>query len=213
MKSIRNIFAVAAALLLVSAAFAAKPAQEGAAPAAAQAPEQSAQPQPNAPPKTTDVKGIGDWTVRCYAISSPSPCEMVELRVAKKNGQRILGFLLAYVPARNQHIIQISVPLGVALQNGLVISSDTYKSGVLKFRRCDNMGCYVEAAIDGNAINSLGRATKAEVQIVYMDGKKYNLVFSLNGFTEAHRTLVDLTRQKAVNPPAQNAAPDAAPQQ
>jgi invasion protein IalB len=210
MKSIRFSFAVAAALLFLPAALNTAAAQEAAAPAA---PAPAAQPQPNTPPRPTDVKEFGDWTVRCYAISSISPCEMLELRVAKKGGQRILGILLAYVPSRNQHIMQISVPLGVALQNGLVISTDTYKSGVLKFRRCDYQGCYIEIPIDNNAVNSMGRATRAEAQIVSMDGKKYNLVFSLKGFTDAHRALVDLARAKAVTPSSQAAPQEAAPQQ
>jgi invasion protein IalB len=214
MKSIHYSFAVAAALLFLPVAYAANQAPAAAAPAeSAAAPAQPAQPQASGPVKPTDVKGIGDWTVRCYPIASPSPCEMLEVRIAKKSGQRILGVLLAFIPSRNQHIIQISVPLGVALQNGLVINSDTYKSGTLHFRRCDSNGCYVETALDNNAINSLGRATKARVAVVFMDGKKYDLVFSLTGFNEAHRTLVDLTRQKAVNPPAASTPQEPAPQQ
>jgi invasion protein IalB len=213
MKSIRYSFAVAAALLLLPAADAADQTPAAAAPAESAAPAQPAQPQASGPIKPTDVKGYGDWTVRCYPIASPSPCEMIEIRVAKKTNQRILGVLLAFIPSRNQHILQISVPLGVALQNGLVINSDTYKSGTLRFRRCDNNGCYVETAIDNNAVNSLGRATKAQVQVVFMDGKKYDFVFSLTGFNEAHRNLVDLTRQKAVAPPAADTPQEPAPQQ
>jgi invasion protein IalB len=186
MMSLRIPFAFAAALLLAPAAL----AQD------AEAPAQPA-PQANKPIQPSEVKAFGDWTVRCYPVKSASPCEMIELRVAKKTGQRILGILVAYLPSRNAHVLQISVPLGVALQNGLVVNTDTYKSGVMKFRRCDSQGCYVEAAVDGNAISSLGRATKAEAQIISMDGKRYNLPFSLNGFTDAHRSLVELTKQKA----------------
>jgi invasion protein IalB len=185
MMSKRIPFAFAAALLLAPAALA-----QDAAPAQ-QAPQASKQLQPS------ETKAFGDWTVRCYPVNSPTPCEMLELRVAKKTGQRILGVLLAYVPARDAHILQISVPLGVALQNGLVINSDTFKSGVLKFRRCDIQGCYVETAVDSGTIASLGRATKAQAQVISMDGKRFNLVFSLNGFNDAHRSLVELTKAKA----------------
>jgi invasion protein IalB len=184
MKSLRITLAFAAALL-AAPAFA---QDDGAAPAAPQAQKSM---QPN------EVKEFGDWTVRCYPVNSPSPCEMIELRVAKKTGQRILGFLLAYVPARDAHVVQISVPLGVALANGLVIKSDTYTSPVLKFRRCDQLGCYVEAAMGNDVVSQLGKATKADVTIVSVDGKRYNLVFSLKGFTEAHQSLVELTKAKA----------------
>lgn len=187
MKSLR-ILALAAALTAV-------PAMAQDAPAAQDA--QPQQPQANKPVQPSEVKEFGDWTVRCYPVKTASPCEMLELRVAKKSGQRVLGVLLAYVPARDAHIMQVSVPLGVALANGMVINSDTWKSGVMKFRRCDQMGCYVEAAIPNDIITQLGRATKAEAQIVSVDGKRYNLAFSLSGFDQAHQALVDLTKQKA----------------
>lgn len=207
MMSVRNRFAglvagLAAMSLLAGSAMAAKPA---AAPAAQQPQAAASQ-----GPQVTDTKAFGDWTVRCYGVKSPSPCEMLELRIAKKNGQRILGVLMAYVPFRDEHILQISVPLGVALQNGVVVSSDTYKSPVLKFRRCDIQACYVEVPMDNQSVASLGRATKAEVQVVSVDGRKFNLVFSMDGFNQAHSTLVELAKQKAVAPqqqPADAAAP------
>ena len=153
-------------------------------------------PQANKAPQPTDTKEIGDWTVRCFAVKSPTPCEMLELQVAKKTGQRILGVLLAYAPASDAHVLQVSVPLGVALANGLVINADTYKSGVLKFRRCDQGGCYVEAPIGADVIGAIAKATKGKVQIVSVDGKRYDLPFSLKGFNEAHNTLVELAKQK-----------------
>jgi len=212
MRSVCLSLAVAAALLVMPAAFAAKPAAQS-APAAAAA-NGGAQPQANRPVEPSETKGFGDWTVRCYPVSSVSPCEMLELRVAKKTGQRILGVLLVYIPSRNEHVMQISVPLGVALQSGLVVHSDTYNSPVMRFRRCDQQGCYVEVPIDNGAVSSLARATKAQATIVSADGRKFDLVFSMSGFADAHRALVDLTKQKAVNPPPQAQAPDnAAPAQ
>jgi invasion protein IalB len=180
MKSFRFSLALATALLI--------------APALAQ--EAAPQQAPKAP-QATDTKEIGDWTVRCFAVKSPTPCEMLELRVAKKGGQRILGVLFSYAPANDAHVIQISVPLGVALANGLVINADTYKSGVLKFRRCDQGGCYVESAIGSDVIGAVGKATAGKVQIVGVDGKRYDLAFSLKGFNEAHNALVELSKQKA----------------
>lgn len=153
-------------------------------------------PQPNKPPQPTENKEIGDWTVRCFAVNSPTPCEMLELQVAKKGGQRILGVLLAYAPANDAHVMQISVPLGVALANGLVVNADTFKSGVLKFHRCDQGGCYVEIPVGSDVIGSIAKATSGKVQIVAVDGKRYDLPFSLKGFNEAHNTMVALAKQK-----------------
>jgi invasion protein IalB len=179
MKSLRISLALAAALFVAPAI-----AQE-AAPQAAKA---------NQP---TDVKEIGDWTVRCFPGKSPTPCHMLELRVAKKSGQRVLGVLLAYAPANNATLLQVSVPLGVSLQNGLIINSDTWKSPPLKFRRCDQGGCYIESAVGDDVINELAKASNAKMQIVSVDGKRFDLAFSLKGFTEARSAMVELAKQKA----------------
>jgi len=175
---------------------------------AAAAPQHAAAPSGSGP-QVTDVKEFGDWTVRCYAVSSPAPCEMLEVRVAKKTGQRVMIVLLTYAPQSNQHVMQIGVPLGVALQNGLVVSSDSYTSPVMHFRQCDQQGCYVVARMDNDSINSLAKATKAELQLVLDDGRKLNLPFSLDGFTAAHNAMVDLAKSKATSaPPASTDTPD-----
>jgi len=164
--------------------------------AAPAAPAQQQQAQANKPAEPTYAKDYGDWTVRCFPGNSPTPCQMVQLRIVQKTKQRILGVLLAYMPARDANLMEVSVPLGVALQNGLIIASDTYKSGVLKFTRCDQEGCYVEGAVGADVLDSLGRATKAQVQILSMNGKRYDLVFSTKGFGEARHAMLDLAKQK-----------------
>ncbi len=218
MKTVRfrfaGVFASLAALSLLGApaAAAAKPST-AAKPTASSAPAQA---NPNQPLKPSEDKAYGDWSVRCYPVSSPSPCEMLEMLVNKKTGRRVLGVLIAYIPSRDQHVMQIAMPLGVSLANGAVIGTDTFTSGVLKYRRCDMQGCYVETGIDNDSLNALGRATKAEMRIVSVDGKKFNLTFSLNGFTAAHNALVELARQKATTgspPSAPAGAPPAAQDQ
>jgi invasion protein IalB len=151
----------------------------------------------NKPVQPSETKEFGDWTVRCYPVASATPCEMIELLVNKKSGRRVLGVLVIYNQAQNQSLMQIALPLGVMLQNGAVLSSDTYTSGVLHYRICDMQGCYALAPLGNDAIESLGRATKAEMKIVSVDGKKFNIAFSLNGFTAAHSALLELTRKKS----------------
>ena len=156
----------------------------------------------NKPVQPSETKEFGDWTVRCYPVSSPTPCEMIELLVNKKSGQRVLGVLIVFNAAQNQNVVQIAMPLGVSVQNGAVLSSDTYTSGVLRYRLCDVQGCYAFAPVDEDAIKALKRATKAEMKIVSADGKKINLSFSLNGFSAAYNALLDMTRQKSTAAPA-----------
>src|ERR1700753_563916 len=100
MKTMRKIFAGALALGLIAfgGVAAAQDASGGGA---------------RAPMTPTDNKQFGDWMVRCYPVSSPSPCDMFELLANKANHQRILSISIAYIPSSDRHVIQIAVPLGV----------------------------------------------------------------------------------------------------
>src|SRR6516164_4413416 len=111
-----------------------------AVPALAQTAPQQGQRQPLV---ANETKAVGDWTVRCFPIKSPSPCDMFELLADKKNGNRVMSVSIAYVPQQDRHAIQIALPLGVALAKGVQLQSDTFSSPVMRYRRCDRAGCYV----------------------------------------------------------------------
>ena len=187
-------------LLSVGAAFAAP------APAAAPA----AAPGAPAPLQPNETKTFGDWTVRCYPIASPSPCDMYELLANKQNNQRVMSLSIAYLPSGDKHVIQIAVPLGVLIPKGLVIESDTYTSQMLHYRRCDRAGCYVEMLFDNGAVNSLATATgPAKIKIVADNGKVFEIPFSLNGYSDAHGAMADLARKKTAERPPAAPAPAA----
>jgi invasion protein IalB len=168
-------------LLLVSA-----PALAQTAPQQAQRPGQLV---------ANETKAVGDWTVRCFPIKSPSPCDMFELLADKKNGNRVMSLSIAYVPQQDRHAIQIALPLGVALAKGVQLQSDTFNSPVMRYRRCDRGGCYVEGLIDNASVDALSRSQgQAKVRFSAYGGRDYALPFSLNGFSEARNTMMDLAR-------------------
>ena len=115
-------------------------------------------PANNGPVQPSETKPYGDWTVRCYPVKSPSPCDMFELLANKQTQQRVLSVSIAYVPGRDSHVIQIAVPLGVSIPRGLILTSDTYTSPALKYRRCDRGGCYVEMLMPNDSVNALAGA-------------------------------------------------------
>jgi invasion protein IalB len=172
--------AVAGLVLGCAAAF----AQEAQAPAA---------------PGRPDVKTVGDWFVRCFAIQSPSPCDMFQELDRPTTKQRVLAISLAYVPSLDRHAIQIIVPLEVAIQKGVTIKTDTFTSPMLKYRRCDRSGCYVETPLDNSMIEALGRSSgeTGKVTIFADAGKSYALNFYLKGFSAAHDDMVAQARAKA----------------
>src|ERR1051325_7785928 len=81
---------------------------------------------PDAPAARPDVKAVEDWFVRCFPIQSPSPCDMFQELDNRETRQRILSLSLAYVPSLDRHALQVTVPLDIAIQKGVVIQTDSY---------------------------------------------------------------------------------------
>ena len=159
----------------------------------------------------TDTKQVGDWTVRCFAVTSQSPCDMYQELQDQNSHQRVLSVSIAYVPSNDQHVMQIAVPLGVAILKGVVIKTDSYASPALPYRRCDQAGCYVEMLLGNDQIAGFVKSgPQATVNIVSDDGKGYALRFSLNGFSAAHDAMAALAKQKATGPAPGSAAAPAA---
>jgi len=178
----RSLAALSAAALLLIAA-----------PALAQTQQQP--PQGRGGLVANETKAVGDWTVRCFPIKSPSPCDMFELLADKKNGRRVMSLSIAYVPQQDRHAIQIALPLGVALAKGVQLTSDTFNSPLMRYRRCDRAGCYVEGLIDNKSVDALaGSQGGAKVKFSAYGGRDYALPFSLNGFSEARNTMMELAR-------------------
>jgi len=160
-----------------------------------------------------DIKNVGDWVVRCFPIQSPSPCDMFQEEDSQASRQRVLAISVAYVPGVDRHALQISVPLDISIQKGLTLQTDSYTSPVLRYRRCDRNGCYVEMPVDSALVQGLSKSgPAAKVNIFADNGKGYALNFSLKGFTAAYDDMVAQARAKA-KPIAKSddAAPGATP--
>jgi invasion protein IalB len=191
MKLSRLVIGAGLSLALASGSAWAQ-ARPAAAPAAA-APSAPGQPE---------VKTIGSWLVRCFPIASASPCDMYEELANKDTHQRVLSLSIAFVPSLNRHALQITVPLSVDLQKGVVIKADNYTSPVLKYRQCDRQSCMVQMAIDDATIAALSRSgEKGTVRIVIFNGKPFDIGISLKGFAAAHDSMVEQAKAKAKTPP------------
>jgi invasion protein IalB len=149
-----------------------------------------------------DVKTVQDWAVRCFPIASPSPCDMFQELDNQRTGQRVVSLSFAFYPSLNRHALVVAVPLEVSIPAGLKLQTPTYTSPLLKYRRCDRNGCYVEMAVENGVIESLARSSgdAGKIVIAADSGKVYNLNFSLKGFAAAHDDMVSQARAKAKTP-------------
>ena len=170
--------------------------------AQAAAPAPQAAPAPSAPPSVTDTKPVGDWTVRCFSVTSASPCDMYEELQENASHQRVLSVSIAYVPKDDRNVVDIAVPLGVSIGAGVIIKTDSYTSPRLGFRRCDQAGCYVEGLMPNEMVASLAKSGPgASVNIVAEDGKDFAIKLSLNGFAGAHDAMAQMAKVKAKDAP------------
>lgn len=154
------------------------------------------------PTPAPEVKRIGDFAVRCFPVKSVAPCDLYEDRVNKDTGQRVLAMSLAYMPSQNRYVLQLTVPLGVMIEKGVVVTGAAFTSPPLPFRRCDQAGCYVEAPVTKELIDQfakLGSDAKLRVVPDGGDGKPFELPFSFDGFSSAHDEMVASNKAKAVN--------------
>jgi invasion protein IalB len=151
------------------------------------------------PLKPSADQHIGDWDVVCYPVSSPSPCEMLEVATQAKTGQRVMKVSIAFASQQNRYILQVALPLGVALAKGVRIVASTYNAPAMAYRRCDREGCYVEGFVAAKALDTLaGSAPDGKIEVAAASGNVIGLPFSLKGFTDARKAMEDLAREKAV---------------
>jgi invasion protein IalB len=182
----------------------ARPAPAAPARAAAPAPAQQANPQ-----DLTVNEMVGDWTIRCFRVQAIAPCDMLQVALQQniQPARRVLLVSIAYVPRNDAYVMQIVVPLGVAVPKGLNLAAGTASLNGMKFNRCERDGCYVEGPVPAATIQALAAAgAKSSVTITaYQENRTATLPVSLTGFADALNRLRMHARDKAVNVPGQTA--------
>lgn len=144
----------------------------------------------------TVMKTFGGWDVRCYPVSTPAPCDMWEAIAFKKGGQLAVSVSIVYVPSRDDHLLQFIVPLGVDLAKGAKIVSPSYSSDTWPYHHCDRIGCYIVVPGGNGVVEALKGLTAMNVRVTQFHGKSIDLSVPLNGFSDAHASMVEFARQK-----------------
>ena len=151
-----------------------------------------------APQPAQQVERFDDWQMRCFAVKSAAPCDAFFGTYQKATGMRIASVSIAYAPARRGYLIQIAVPLGIAVVQGVVVKAAEFKSATLEVRRCDRNGCYVEGNVDASLVSALvaNDGQKGSLDVVADGGKPVSLLLSLKGFAKAHDAMVKAAHDK-----------------
>jgi len=148
-----------------------------------------------------ETKDFGDWTMRCFPVQSPAPCDVYQVSINKDTRQRVTSTSIAYMPSRDLYAVEFTVPLGVSIAKGLGFKVGDYNVSGVAFRICTREGCVVESPIDPKAIQAMSTADNASLTVTAYGGKELKLPLSLKGFSAALAAMKDAAKEKAVNPP------------
>jgi invasion protein IalB len=180
---------------------------------ATQALAQQAPAQPRNPNAPVLNESFQDWSLRCFNVRGPAPCDMLQVSVNKQTQQRVLLISLAYIPQRTAFALQIVVPLGVAISKGLTLNAGNKTLRNVRYNRCTREGCFVEAIIDSATVDALGKVGASTTVVVYPYGRTNDakLPLSLKGFNQGIARLRVVASQRAVRTATPAPATPAAP--
>jgi invasion protein IalB len=159
--------------------------------------------QPAVDPNLALSELHGDWSVRCFNLESPAPCDIIQFGTNPTTEQRVLLISIAYLPAANAYAGQIIVPLGVTLSRGLSLEAGEASLNGVKFSRCERDGCYIEIAIPEATITALANRTENTrlTMFAYGQTEPLEMPFSVTGFSEALGRMREEAIDRAVAPP------------
>lgn len=135
----------------------------------------------------------GDWQVTCVQRENALPCEMRQKLIDTTSGKTVISFSLAYSPDEKTYAIQITVPLGIMLEAGMVIHAGETTVEGIQFSRCLPKGCLVEARLADPLLSAMSAGGEAAIEIVDAARQLATLPYSLKGFEAARVQLQSQT--------------------
>ncbi|MGM0583741.1 MAG: invasion associated locus B family protein [Pseudomonadota bacterium] len=183
----RNLAAAAAALTLTLGAVQAQEQQQQEQ--AGEAPVRQTQ-QPSVEVTATH----GDWEVAC--VDGEAPCIMRQ--VGSTEGQEVMEVSLRRIEAQQtqqgtvEAVMDIRVPLGVLLREGVSIQIDDGEAQRGAFSICVPNGCLMREPLPNAFVTQLKRGITAKTSFALArngESQRLEVPISLNGFTAAYDSL------------------------
>jgi len=125
-----------------------------------------------------------DWTLRCLK-KKKDDCNVIQTLINEK--KQIL-FTFRIIPSKSQNLLIITLPLGVSIAPGIVMSFND-SSYQLPFNACDLNGCNAIGKLDKTTLNKFIKFNQMTLKLVNSKGKKLNVPISLKGFSAAYNAI------------------------
>ena len=173
-----------------------KPA-EAQAPAAAgqqqpaQPQQQAGQPRQQQAPWVSTTSICGAWQVVCRV--GGGPCAMRQIGKTKEGKQALEVSIRKVEPQQTQQgtvesVIDVRVPLGVLLREGLTIQIDKANPQKGAFGICLRDGCILREPLPNSMISAMKKGAMAKMTFV-LPGGPVEAEVSLTGFTASYNAL------------------------
>ena len=128
-----------------------------------------------------------DWVVRCVERAELPPCDAVQTAFDTTTEQRVMLTSIAHFGANDEIGVQIWIPTGLLVSGGVLFEIDQEEQalGDLKFTRCEQDGCFIEAIVSEADLTPLKKGTQAAIAVLASNGQPRVVGLSLSGFTKA----------------------------
>jgi invasion protein IalB len=136
-----------------------------------------------------EMEQFQDWTVRCERVQEDGEtvrvCEMLQQVTVEETGETIMEVAVGFVPERELPVALFTVPLGVRLQPGLLLTVDENEPVRIAIEICGPDGCLASMLFDEDMLNQFMRGAAGTVRIRDARDQSFDLPMSMMGFTAA----------------------------
>jgi invasion protein IalB len=130
------------------------------------------------------VQSFEDWRVSCPQAVADS-CRVWQRVQVQHDGLAQDVMAVSIAPADEGLALLVQLPLDVYLPADFGLRIDGQNERRIRYRNCNEAGCWVILPADQALIGQLRRGISAEAALALVEGETVRISFSLRGFTAA----------------------------
>lgn len=142
----------------------------------------------------TDGENFQDWRAKCVSSEDKSKpqiasCHVFQDLLHKESGKRVLHIAIGQLPDQKQLTFIITLPLGIALPQGITIRIDKDNAKKLPIQACFTNGCQSAFQPEAEWMKKFTAGNQAEVIFYNVQNQAISIPVSLKGVTAAVNAL------------------------
>ncbi|MDF3384597.1 hypothetical protein HKX24_16570 [Sulfitobacter sp. M85] len=127
-----------------------------------------------------------DWVVECFEPNDLGQECQIYQRLLLNDGSAIaMVATMAYDPSDTSLLMQFALPLGINIENGVVINIDEDIELSVPISRCTKQGCIFEGVATPGLRDALIEGKTASITVVDPTSQPFVIPLSLSGFGDA----------------------------